>query len=140
MKKLFLFTLIFIPCLLFAQIKSGSYQSDYWSGYKYNNSTGKFESIGSEWLTNGFMITSEYMMWEQKGEEELYYRWEFIEDKNYDGDPCGVYSIKNKNSSDEVSKWIIKYKDNEFWWYLDYDSYKGTYISLMIFKHVKEID
>ena len=133
--------LLFIPFFLSAQLKSGFYGSNYVSGYELNSITEDFESLGGLSQINVFKVDLDYIVWKTEDEEEIYYVSEFIENRDYDGVTCGIYSIKDKNDTDkEVIKFIAAYSENKFYFYINFDHSKDTYTKLMLFENVEEVD
>lgn len=138
MKKTLLLLTI-LPLFSFSQLKYGNYKSDNLSTYQMDYN--EFESTGSSWENNYFEVTEDYFIWISEGSEPLYYRWKYVKDERFDdGTSYAVYSIKDKNTSDESSKLLVIYSENEFWWYLNWNSYKNSYTSLVKFENVKSID
>lgn len=140
MKKQCILLLLLLPFFLSAQLESGFYGSDYVSGYELNSKTESFEKIGGESQINVFKIESDYIVWGKDGQDDLYYTYEFVEDREYDGVSCGIYSIKDKNNKDkEIMKFLVAYSENKFYWYLNFNHSKDTYTTLMLFENVEQI-
>lgn len=138
MKKILLLLTI-LPLFSFSQLKHGNYKSDYVSTYQMDYSD--WNSSGSSWENNYFEVTADYFIWISEGSEPLYYRWQYVKDKRFDdGTEYAVYSIKDKNTSDESGKILVLYSKNEFWCYFVWNSYKNSYTSLVKFQNVKSID